>query len=135
RTVMWALPEAFGAGVKLRVPVADGLLYVTTGSAISAGLLDVAVTVSAWPLSSAGPAVMPARSTVWVGASSGMAKLTSGSTHGASLTGSTRMVNCRAALVFTFGAVPLPSSTRTTLTVAVPLLLGAVTNDRVPPTV
>jgi hypothetical protein len=44
--------------------------YLTTGSGTRPGLSEVAVTVSAWADSSAGPAVMPDRLTVCCAASS-----------------------------------------------------------------
>src|SRR5688500_8995757 len=45
-TVMVAVSETLAAGTNERVALDAGLLYFTTGCGISAGLLDVAVTVS-----------------------------------------------------------------------------------------
>src|SRR4051794_21635135 len=52
-----------------------------------AGLPDVAATLSGWPASFAGPALMPVSATVWVGASSLSVTGLGGSSVGASLIG------------------------------------------------
>jgi hypothetical protein len=66
-TVIVALPKALATGVKVMLPVAFGLVYVTVGSGINPVFEELAVTVKLWL--SPKPAVIPARLTVCAGAS------------------------------------------------------------------
>ena len=67
-TVTVAVPLAFATGVKPRLPVAFGLVYVTVGFGISPVFEELAVTVRVWV--SAPPAAMPPSATVCRPASS-----------------------------------------------------------------
>ena len=52
-TVTVAVPLALATGVKLRLPVAFGLVYVTVGFGISPVFEELAVTVRVWRLAAA----------------------------------------------------------------------------------
>src|SRR5436189_1301407 len=92
-----------------------------------AGLLDVAETDNGWPLSLAGPALMPVSATVCAGASSLSVTGFGASKVGASLTALIVTGKERVAELF----VPWPSLT-VTLMVTDPLTSGSGVNVSVP---
>jgi hypothetical protein len=57
--MMWAAPSARATGARVRVTDPPAAIVPTTGSGIRPGLFEVAVMVSAWPASLAGPMVSP----------------------------------------------------------------------------
>src|SRR2546427_495270 len=83
-----AQPKPLATGVKLNVPVALGLVYVTVGVGIRAGLLETAVTLSV-SFSLAAPELMPVGLTVCGPASSSSVTALNASRVGGSLTGLT----------------------------------------------
>ena len=94
-TVIVAVPMALVNGMKVNVPVAFGLVYLTVGLGIRDGLLETAETMSVC-FSLGAPEVIPLKATVWLAAFSltkipdhsdwlygrGVAKLRKGDTTG-----------------------------------------------------
>jgi hypothetical protein len=125
-TVTVAVPKALGAGVKVRVPLAGSIAGWTENRAL---LSLLTTSVSCWPTSSdalAGPAAALAKpGTTADPVSSLTVRLAPTVSTGASLTAVTVMVKSCAGEVSTPPFAVPPLSARTTLTVAVPLVLGA----------
>src|SRR6185369_4347950 len=122
-TLMMAVPLLLVTGVKLKEPVALGLVYVTVGLGTMAGTLEVAVRVTTWPASLAGPTLIPVRFTVWNPGLTLRKTLLMGSRVGGSLTGCTVTTK----VLVTESTPPLavpPLSWTTTLMVAEPERLG-----------
>src|SRR6185503_10465845 len=90
-TVMTTCPPTL-VGVNVRVPVADGLVYSTTGSGMIDGLLEVARTVNNCTSLDA-PVLMPVRLTSCAPAPAATDRLAKGSRLGGSFTGRTLATN------------------------------------------
>ena len=130
-TVIRAVPLESAAGVYVKLPVSDGLVYVTAGCGINPGRSDTAVTVSVCA-SSAAPVPIPESATVCAPASS---RTGAGSDIAASVGASFTPVTVTAKLTVTESTPPFatpPLSLTTTVTVAVPLLSTAGVNLSVP---
>lgn len=109
-TVIFAVPKAFVAGPSIRVPVFDGLAYVTAGAGTTPGLLEVAVTVR-FALEFVDPDEIPVRLIGWGTAFSFMTTSLRMSMVGGLLTGVTVTVNDRMIVLL----MAAPSSTITVM--------------------